>query len=83
MIVTTVKVEGMMCSHCEKHIEEAIKQNFDIKSVSASKDKDEVLIKSKLPLDREKIERAVTDAGYKFVSSSEKEEKFSLFGKQK
>ena len=36
MIETTVKIDGMMCSMCESHVNDAIRNHLNVKKVSAS-----------------------------------------------
>lgn len=79
MIKTTVKIEGMMCKNCERHMTEAIEKAFGAKKVTSSHKDGESVIISEAPLDRAKLEETVKNAGYTFVSVSE-EEKKGLFG---
>ena len=67
MIKTTVKVEGMMCPMCEKHVSEAIQQNFadNVTLVKASHTEGKVDILSSHPLDAEQVKAVVADAGYR------------------
>ena len=44
MVKITMNVEGMMCGHCEAHVNDAIRSAFDIKSVSSSHRKNETVI---------------------------------------
>lgn len=82
MIKTVVKIEGMMCGHCEAHVNEAIKNAFKIKSVTSSHEKGETEIISKEPLDEDEIRNAVAPTGYKVISvSSEEYQKKGLFSK--
>ena len=79
MIKTTVKIDGMMCKNCERHMTEALEAAFAAKKVTSSHKDGESVILSEAPLDREKLEDTVKAAGYTFVSVSE-EEKKGLFG---
>ena len=36
MVKVTVNVEGMMCGHCEAHVNEAIKKAFGVEDVVSS-----------------------------------------------
>ena len=65
MITTTIAVEGMMCENCEKHVREAVKKNFKVKSVVADRTKNQAVIESKEPLDAEKLAAVITEEGYK------------------
>lgn len=63
----TVKVEGMMCTNCERHVKEALEKVSGIKEAVASHEKGEVLLKCTKDVDSAKIQAAVEKAGYKFV----------------
>lgn len=73
MIKTTVKVEGMMCHMCEKHVTEAIERQFDVESVTSSHEAGETVIMSASPLDTDALIAAISDAGYKGVSAESEE----------
>ena len=75
MYETKVKIDGMMCGMCESHINDAIRNAFSVKKVSASHSKGEADIISEEPID------AITKTGYDFVSMTSKPyEKHGLFG---
>lgn len=83
MTKTTLKIEGMMCEHCEAHVNEAIRQNFNVKKVESSHSSGITEIIAEEQPDTEKLRAAVEEAGYKLISSeTEPYEKkgFSLFG---
>ena len=82
MIKTTLKIDGMMCGHCEAHVNDMIRNGFDEKKVTSSHKKGTSEIISDQPLDAEKLKAAIEADGYKVLSSeSEPYEKkgFSLF----
>ena len=82
MIKTTLKIDGMMCGHCEAHVNDTIRNGFDVKKVTSSHKKGTSEIISDQPLDAEKLKAAIEADGYKVLSSvSEPYEKksFSLF----
>ena len=70
MIKTTVNIEGMMCGMCEKHVNEAIVNNFNVKKIKVSSKKNIAEIFSEAPLDTSLLKKTVEDCGYKFISSS-------------
>ena len=70
MIKTVVKVEGMMCPMCEKHVNEAIKKGFDVEGVESSHDKGETVIISAAPLDTDAVMAAINEAGYKATEAA-------------
>ena len=71
MTKTTLNIEGMMCPHCEKHMNEAIEKAFQVEKVSSSHSRNLTEIISEAPLDEARIKAAVAAAGYtlKGVSS--------------
>jgi len=82
VIKTTLEIDGMMCGMCESHINDAIRNSFDVKKVNSSHTKGETVIVSKEALDEDKIKSVIDKTGYelKSISSEEFEEKKGLFG---
>ena len=81
MYETKVKIDGMMCGMCESHINDAIRNAFAVKKVTASHGKGEADIISEQPLDEQKLREVISKTGYDFVSASAKPyEKHGLFG---
>ena len=35
MVKTIIKIDGMSCQNCERHVNEAVEKNFTVKSVKA------------------------------------------------
>jgi len=64
----TVKIEGMMCMMCEKHVKEGLEAVNGITSAVASHDKGTAVITTTKDVAEADIKKAVEDAGYKFVS---------------
>ena len=60
MIKTIVKVDGMMCAMCEKHVNEAISSNFNVTSVKADHEKGICEIVSEAALDEAKLKEVIT-----------------------
>ena len=67
MVRTVVKVDGMMCSMCEAHINDAIRRSFDVKKVKSNRKKKETVIESAEPLDPQKVREAIEQTGYVFL----------------
>ena len=82
MIKTTLKIDGMMCGMCESHINDAVRNSFDVKKVNSSHAKGETVIVSNEALDENKIKSVINKTGYelKSISSEELKEKKGLFG---
>ena len=60
MYETKVKIDGMMCGMCESHINDAIRNAFSVKKVSASHSKGEADIISEEPIDEAKLRETIT-----------------------
>ena len=63
----TLKVEGMMCCNCENHVKKAIEAINGVEEAAASHESGEVKIKLSKDVPEEKLEKAISDAGYKVV----------------
>ena len=64
MVKVTVHVTGMMCGHCEAHVNEAIKKAFDVQDVVSSHDAGTTIITASQKLDEDKLFQTIKDAGY-------------------
>lgn len=64
---TVANIEGMMCGHCEAHVNEAIKKNFpNVKEVMSSHENNETVIMSEGAVDEAKLAEVIAGAGYEF-----------------
>ena len=61
----TIKVEGMMCQHCEKRVRDTLEAFDEIESVVADHISGTVKLRLKGEADLKKIKKAVSSAGYK------------------
>ena len=86
MTQTTLKIEGMMCSMCQAHINDIIRKTFAIEKVSSSHSKGETVIISANSLDKAALKKAIEGMGYRLLSCTEVlcevKPKFHLFGKK-
>lgn len=64
MIETIVKIDGMMCSMCESHICDHIRNNFNVKKVSASHSKGQAVILSEEPVPAGLLKEKIGETGY-------------------
>ena len=64
MIRTTLQIDGMMCGHCEAHVNDTIRQAFPVKKVESSHTKKETVILSEEPLVEEKLRAVIAQTGY-------------------
>lgn len=78
-----LSIEGMMCGHCEAHMNEAIRNNFKVKSVESShSNKQTVIIADEL--DEDKLKSVVAEIGYELKGiEAQPYEKKGLFAKLK
>ncbi|MEI7884915.1 MAG: heavy metal translocating P-type ATPase [Clostridia bacterium] len=64
----TIKIEGMSCGHCVKRVENALQALEGIEKVEVVLADNEAIIEGSTTLTDEKIQLAITDAGYTVVS---------------
>lgn len=66
---TLAKIDGMACSMCEAHVNDAIRRTFDgnVKKVTSSHRKGSAEIISIEPIDRAALGAALASLGYKLV----------------
>ena len=80
MVKTVLKIDGMMCSMCESHMNDVIRSHFTVKKVTSSAKAGETVVISEKELDMPQVEKAVKDIGYEVISyASEPYEKKGLF----
>ena len=82
MIKTTLKIDGMMCSMCEAHIQEVIRKSMPgAKKVSASHTRGEASFLSEETPDAAALKAAIAATGYECLDvESAPYEKKGLFG---
>ncbi len=81
MIKTTLRIDGMMCSMCEAHINDAVRNSFKVKKVTSSHKKGITEIISETAVNFEELKAVIEKTGYKLISCEGIEEvkKKSLF----
>ena len=82
MIHYTIAVEGMACSMCEAHINDAVRKAFPVKKVTSSRSKKETTVLTETELDEDALRAAISATGYE-VGEIRKEPwaKKGLFGR--
>ena len=80
MIQYTIAVDGMACSMCEAHINDAVRKAFPVKKVTSSRSKKETTVLTETELDEDALRAVISDTGYE-VGEIRKEpwEKKGLF----
>lgn len=67
---TVLSIDGMACNMCESHINDCIRNGFEVKNVYSSHKKGETVIISKEPLNEEAVRKAVENTGYRVLDFS-------------
>ena len=67
IMTKTIKIEGMMCPHCEAAVKKALEAIDGVKEASASHEMCEAEVMLDKDVDLSVLEKAVTDAGYKVI----------------
>lgn len=86
MYKTILKVDGMSCGMCEAHVNDAVRNSFDIKSIKSSHKKGITEIITKDMPDVESFSNAIEKSGYKVTSANfepYEAARFTLFGKKR
>ena len=83
MYKVTLKIDGMMCSMCEAHINDVIRKNIkDAKKVSSSHSKGITTFETENLIDEEVLKKAIADTGYELLDITYQEvqkKKWGLF----
>lgn len=80
MLKITASIEGMACGMCEAHINDAIRNAFQVKKVTSSHTKKQTIVLAEQDIPEQKLRDVVAKAGYNVVSiNSEPYEKKGLF----
>ena len=66
MVKVTVNVEGMMCGHCEAHVNKAIQAAFGAEDVVSSHENGKTVFTVPEKVDEAKVEEVIKEAGYEF-----------------
>lgn len=62
-----LKIDGMMCPHCEAHVKKALESITGVESVVASHKEKKAVVTLSENVDIKVLENAVTEAGYKII----------------
>lgn len=63
----TVKIEGMMCPHCEAHVKKALEALEGVTNATTSHTDACAVIESTVEIPDDVIKAAVEGAGYKYI----------------
>ena len=67
IMTKTVKIEGMMCPHCEAAVRKALEAFSEVEKAEVSHEKGEAVLTLSAPLDDEKIKAAVEELEYTLI----------------
>jgi Cu2+-exporting ATPase len=62
----TLKIEGMMCGHCEAHVKKALESLEGVEQATASHEAKNAVITLSKEVDTDVLKKAVEEAGYEF-----------------
>ncbi len=63
----TVKIDGMMCAHCEGRVKKALEALAGVEKAEPSHEKKAAVLTLSAPVDENAVKAAVTDAGYDYL----------------
>ncbi len=66
-VMKVIKIEGMMCSHCENNVKTALESIDGVKSAIADKDAKTATVELDKDIDNSVLIKAVEDKGYKVL----------------
>ncbi|MBQ9634939.1 MAG: heavy-metal-associated domain-containing protein [Acidaminococcaceae bacterium] len=62
-----LKVEGMMCGHCQKHVHDALAKLEGVTAVDVNLEAKTATVQETRDIPVAEFEKAITDAGYELV----------------
>ena len=83
MVKTIIKIEGMMCSMCEAHVNDAVRAAVSPQKVNSSHSKGITEVISENELDSAALREVIEKDGYKVLDiTSEPYVKKGIFGRK-
>jgi len=68
MFKYSVGVGGMMCGMCEAHVNDAVRQNFNVKKLKSSRKNNLTEFLSDQVISEDAIRDVISSTGYEFLS---------------
>lgn len=62
-----LKIDGMMCKHCQKHVHDALAKMNGVASVEVNLENKTAAVECSQEIPREEFAKVITDAGYELV----------------
>lgn len=66
---TELKIEGMMCMHCQKHVHDALSKMEGVTSVDVNLENKSALVEATREIPVEEFRAVITEAGYELVQA--------------
>ncbi|MBC3536311.1 heavy-metal-associated domain-containing protein [Megasphaera hominis] len=66
---TTLKIEGMMCQHCQKHVHEALAAMDGVTAVSVDLEGKKAEVETNREIPTAEFAKVIADAGYELVTA--------------
>ena len=63
----TLKIEGMMCMHCQKHVTEALSKMDGVTEVNVNLEAKTALVKTSRDIPEAEFKAVIEEAGYELV----------------
>lgn len=64
---TTLKIEGMMCKHCVKHVHDALAKMDGVTAVDVSLENNSATVTTDKDIPLDEYAKVIDDAGYELV----------------
>ncbi len=64
----TIKIDGMACSMCEAHINDAIRNAFSVKKIRSSHKKGETTLITETDIPEDALKSVIEKTGYKVIT---------------
>ena len=82
MIEIVLTIDGMMCGMCESHVNDAVRNSLNVKSVKSSHKSGECHVVCTEDIDRERLVEVIEAQGYRVIGTVERSyEKKGLFSR--
>ncbi len=75
-----LNIKGMRCGMCEMHVQDAVRNKYNIVKAKASYLKKELIVISELDLSIDDFHLAIDPTGYEIINYQKQEAKKGFFG---
>ena len=69
IMTTTLKIEGMMCKHCQKHVHDALAKMDGVTGVEVSLEKNSAEVTATREIPAAEFAKVIEDAGYELITA--------------